>query len=217
MASFRLSSLRQACVVILPLGLVLLTEGISSAQMMPPRPILRGVPQTAMLPANLPGKPLIPLLNNGTLQVTAATNPAQPNTVPFIYIAFGSLGDRLALYNPVNIQALDPGLYPGVLTAGGMNGQNGNPGGNPGGGPGGGPIGGNFFRRGGGGYTPVSAYMNGYSGYGSYGGGGYGYGGYGYNPYSSYYRGYQGYGNFGGAPSAPAWNYGATFTGMDGF
>ncbi len=146
MVSAGIFSLPQGTRAVMALAVLLMSAPLASAQVP-----LRGS-RNANAPglAVLPGKPLIPLLNNGSLQISPNPNPQFPNALPFTYIAALPLGDRLMMNG---IQA-DPDLLPQALGGGGMGGG---PGGNPGGNPGGQPGFPGPFPRG---YNRQAAYNN---------------------------------------------------------
>ncbi len=94
----------------LALGAFLASGSLSYAQPHPLRGGATGVGGNLPL-ATFPAQPMIPLLNNGSLQVSP--NPARgfPNIQPYAYIASLPLGDRL----PYNGIFADPQMLPQTI------------------------------------------------------------------------------------------------------
>ena len=106
-----LSYLRRGSWLALSLGILVADSSLGHAQF---RPVFRGTPSAMAggFPATgFPGLPNIPLVNNGSMQISRNPNPSFPSATPFAYIAALPLGDRL----PYNGILADPQLLPQTI------------------------------------------------------------------------------------------------------
>ena len=105
------TSLAQAQIMMPPLGPPIPRRILLRGQPNQPTTFFAPMPGMAppITPANFPGLPGIPLVNNGTLQISRNPNPTYPNATPFAYIAALPLGARL----PYNGILADPQMTPG--------------------------------------------------------------------------------------------------------